>query len=446
MQTRPKTPMFRIWGTVTRIVAGALEIEGISDFACVGDEIQITKNNKKVLGEVLSVTKSRVMALLYSSADNVRIGDVVHIRQDATIRISDSWLGRIVNYRGEIHGDVEQVDQSPVRQPLYGVAPPAHLRRHLGTRLNTGLMVTDTLLPICKGQRIGLFAGSGVGKSTLLGTLSRQVDADRIVIALIGERSREVIEFAKKTLTPELQEKAVIVASTSSEPPGAKKRAAYCAMAAAEHFSEQGHDVLLVCDSLTRFAEAHRETALMAGEQPALNAFPPSTNRVIAELAERAGPGTEGTGDITAIFSVLVAGSDMEEPVTDMIRGILDGHIILDRSIAERGRYPAIDVARSVSRCLPGAATDDENRLLHEYRRLLTLYEEVAPMLRASLYEFGQDLETDRAVRLYPQIDKFVSGRNSEKIEEAFVALQQILDNYDETGTPDPNAQSNKAA
>lgn len=165
----------------------------------------------------------------------------------------------------------------------------------------------------------------------------------------------------------------------------------------------------------------------MAGEQPALNAFPPSTNRVIAELTERAGPGVEGQGDITGIFSVLVAGSDMEEPVTDMIRGILDGHIVLARDIAERGRYPAIDVARSVSRSLPGAASDDENALLHEYRRLLTLYEEVAPMLRANLYEFGQDLETDRAVKLYAKIDHYASQRNADDPIAAFEAMKEIL-------------------
>lgn len=421
------SPLFEVWGTVTRIVSGAIEIEGVSSFACVGDEIEIRKPGRKVLGEVLSVTRTQIMALLYSTADDVHIGDVAYIRREATVRVSDDWLGEIVNYRGEIHGGTQPASSSPIRQQLYAPAPQAHLRRSLGARLRTGYMVTDTLLPVCKGQRVGLFAGSGVGKSTLLGNLSRNVAADRIVIALIGERSREVIEFARKTLTPELQKKAVIVAATSSEPPGAKKRAAYTAMAAAEHFRDAGHDVLFVFDSLTRFAEAHRETALMAGEQPALNAFPPSTNRVIAELTERAGPGIEGQGDITGIFSVLVAGSDMEEPVTDMIRGILDGHIVLARDIAERGRYPAIDVARSVSRALPGAASADENQLLHEYRRMLTLYEEVAPMLRANLYEFGQDKETDRAVKLYARIDHFVSQKNEEDPAAAFDLLRRVL-------------------
>jgi flagellum-specific ATP synthase len=288
--------------------------------------------------------------------------------------------------------------------------------------------VTDTLLPICRGQRLGLFAGSGIGKSTFLGSLATGLEADRVVIALIGERGREVNDFIQHTLTPEMRKRTVVVAATASESPGAKKRAANCAIATAEHFRDQGHNVLFLFDSITRLAEAHRETALLAGEVPALNAFPPSTVRVIAELAERAGPGTEGKGDITAVFSVLVAGSDLEEPVADMIRGMLDGHIILARPIAERGRFPAIDVLRSVSRCLPKAATAEENDLLREYRRMIALYEEVAPMLRANLYEFGRDLNSDRAIALFPALDNFVATRKAEGIDGSFKELRDILE------------------
>ena len=215
--------------------------------------------------------------------------------------------------------------------------------------------------------------------------------------------------------------------ATASEPPGAKKRAAYCAMAAAEHFRDQGHHTLLLFDSITRFAEAHREVALVGGEAPALHAFPPSTVRTIAELAERAGPGPEGKGDITAIFSVLVAGSDMEEPVADMIRGILDGHIVLSRDIAERGRYPAIDVLKSVSRALPRAASPEENMLLAEYRRNLALYEELAPMVRANLYERGKDMAGDRAIDLFPSLDGFVSERHEGDTQAAYVRLAELL-------------------
>jgi len=310
---------------------------------------------------------------------------------------------------------------------LHAAPLPAHARRGIGPRLPSGWMVTDTMLPICRGQRLGLFAGSGVGKSTFLGSLAAGMQAERVVIALIGERSREVNDFVRNVLPKSILSKTVIVAATASEPPGAKKRAAYCAMTAAEHFRDQGQNVLLLFDSITRFAEAHRETALVAGETPALNAFPPSTVRVIAELAERAGPGTDGKGDITAIYSVLVAGSDMEEPVADMIRGILDGHIILARDIAERGRYPAIDILRSVSRSLPHAATDEENALIRECRRMFALYEEIAPMLRANLYEFGKDAEADKAIALFALLDKYAGTRNESGIKTAFARLEEIL-------------------
>lgn len=422
--------LYRLWGTVTDVSPGMLKIAGVSELAGVGNEILIQKPDQTIHGEVLSVTGETVTALLFSPCEAIRIGDRVEIEPEARIEPGDHWLGRVINYRGEIEGaDAPPPPLNAASRRLTAPALPAHARRLLGPRLSSRWMVTDTLLPICQGQRLGLFAGSGIGKSTFLGSLANGIEADRVVIALIGERGREVNDFVRKTLTPEMMKKAVVVAATSSESPGAKKRAANCAIAAAEHFRDQGHNVLFLFDSITRYAEAHRETALLTGETPALNAFPPSTVRVIAELVERAGPGTEGKGDITAIFSVLVAGSDHEEPVADMIRGMLDGHIILSRPIADRGRYPAIDILRSVSRALPHAATPEENALLREYRRLVALYEDVAPMLRANLYEFGRDLDTDRAIHLFPALDSFIATRNEQGSEAAFSALRELLGN-----------------
>ncbi|MGH1422094.1 MAG: FliI/YscN family ATPase [Hyphomonas sp.] len=418
--------MFTLWGTVTALSSGMITIEGISEFAGIGNEISITTRGQTLHGEILSVSSTHAIALLFSGSEEVRIGDRVVVHPEATITVGDHWLGKVVNYRGDVTDNQSPFGQVASR-PLNSPPPDARNRRSLGGRLNTGLMMTDTLLPICRGQRIGLFAGSGVGKSTLLGALAKGVGADRIVIGLIGERSREVNEFAQRILSPEAAARTVIVAATASEPPGAKKRAAFCATAAAEHFRDEGHSVLLIMDSITRFAEAHRETALLAGETPALNAFPPSTVRVISELAERSGPGADTQGDITAIYSVLVAGSDMEEPVADMIRGVLDGHIILSRDIAERGRYPAVDILRSVSRSLPNAANEEQNQLLTDYRRNIALYEEVAPMLRADLYEYGKDAATDRAIALYPALDEFVGSPNPGTIEEAFYELRKIL-------------------
>jgi flagellum-specific ATP synthase len=424
--------LYRLWGTVTEVAPGMVKIAGISELAGVGNEIIIEKQDVTVLGEILSVSGDCVTALLFSPCDFIRIGDAVQIQQERRVEPGDHWLGRIINYRGEISGTGPA--PSPVRatnRRLNSAPLPAHARRGIGERLATGWMVTDTLLPICRGQRLGLFAGSGVGKSTFLGSLAAGLEADRVVIALIGERSREVNEFVRNILPQSIMSKTVVVAATASEPPGAKKRAAYCAMTAAEHFRDEGHNVLFLFDSITRFAEAHRETALLAGETPALNAFPPSTVRVIAELAERSGPGFENKGDITAIYSVLVAGSDMEEPVADMIRGILDGHIILSRQIAERGRYPAIDVLRSVSRSLPHAATDEENATIRQTRRMLSLYEELSPMLRANLYEFGKDPEGDNAIALFPQLDQFMATRSEEGIVPAFAHLNGLLGNAD---------------
>ena len=421
--------LYRLWGTVTEVAPGMVKIAGISELAGVGNEIIIEKPGITVLGEILSISGDCVTALLFSPCDAIRIGDPVQIQQEPRVEPGDHWLGQIINYRGDVTGSATAPVPLRATNRRLNTAPlPAHARRGIGERLPTGWMVTDTLLPICQGQRLGLFAGSGVGKSTFLGSLAAGLKADRVVIALIGERSREVNEFVRNVLPQSIMSKTVVVAATASEPPGAKKRAAYCAMTAAEHFRDEGHNVLFLFDSITRFAEAHRETALLAGETPALNAFPPSTVRVISELAERSGPGVGNKGDITAIYSVLVAGSDMEEPVADMIRGILDGHFILSRQIAERGRYPAIDVLRSVSRSLPHAATADENATLRQCRRMLALYEELAPMLRANLYEFGKDAEADGAIAMFPALDAFMGTRNDKGIEAAFSALREILD------------------
>lgn len=413
---------------MTEVAPGMVKVSGVSEFAGVGNEIRIEKPEGQLSGEVLTVSGDSLTALLFSPSDSIRIGDAVQIESAAMVEPGDHWLGQVVNYRGEVIGN--EGGLAPIKteeRPLNARPLPPHSRRGLGPRLPSGLMLTDTLLPICQGQRIGLFAGSGVGKSTLLGALAGGISADRVVIGLIGERSREVNEFVRSILPASALPRTVVVAATASEPAGAKKRAAYCAMAAAEHFRDEGHSVLLLLDSITRFAEAHRETALLAGETPALNAFPPSTVRVIAELAERAGPGAGSLGDISAIYSVLVAGSDHEEPVADMIRGILDGHIVLSRKIAERGRYPAVDVLKSVSRSLPHAASADENALLLEYRRMVALYEEVSPMLRANLYEFGRDPVTDRAIALFPELDAFAATVNEGDIGAAFQALGTVL-------------------
>ncbi|HXI87713.1 MAG TPA: hypothetical protein VNH64_09655, partial [Parvularculaceae bacterium] len=284
----------------------------------------------------------------------------------------------------------------------------------------------DTFLPLCRGQRIGLFSGSGVGKSTLIADLAKGVEADVVVLALIGERSREVREFVEETLGEEGRRRAVVIVSTCDDPAPVKRRAAFLAMTTAEYFRDLGLHVLLLFDSITRFADAHREIGLAAGETPSLRAYPPSTTRMIAALAERAGPGVGEAGDITAIFSVLVAGSDMDEPVADMVRGILDGHVVLDRGIAERGRFPAIDIRRSVSRSLPKAASPKENALLAEGRALIAAYEEASTMIQTGLYAKGSDPTIDRAIAVWPRLDAF-TGEDSPNCGESYARLETIL-------------------
>jgi flagellum-specific ATP synthase len=305
--------------------------------------------------------------------------------------------------------------------------PKAAGRRHMGERLDTGLSVFNTILPIVRGQRIGLFAGSGVGKSTLLAKLAQHMEADVVVMALIGERGREVNHFVEQVLGPEGMRRAVVVAATSDQSPLVRRRCAWAAMTIAEHFRDQGKNVLLLADSVTRFAEAHREISAASGEAPALRGFPPSVTPLITGMCERAGPGTGDQGDITAVFSVLVAGSDMDEPIADILRGVLDGHIVLNREIAERGRFPAIDVSRSVSRSLPAAATKEENDLILDVRKYLGSYEQSEVMIRAGLYSEGTDPVLDTAVKLWPELDGFFGRDDPNGVKSSFDRLKLLL-------------------
>ena len=289
------------------------------------------------------------------------------------------------------------------------------------------MAVFDTLLPLVQGQRIGLFAGSGVGKSSLLSGFARGVAADVVVIALIGERGRELREFTEKVLGPEGMARAVVVAATSDQSPPIRRRAAWAAMAVAEHFRDSGRHVLFLADSITRFAEAHREIALATGEAAGLGGWPASVAQMIMSLAERAGPGPEGAGDITAVLSVLVPGSDMEEPVADILRGVLDGHVVLDRAIAERGRFPAVDPLRSVSRSLPDCASAEENALLTRARTLLGAYARAELMIQAGLYTAGTDPLVDAAVRAWPALDGFLAEAAPEGPAQSFARLADCL-------------------
>lgn len=412
-------------GRVVRLARGTVEVAGL-DAVALGDRVELLgRGGQRIGGEVLALRPGVVTVLTDSPADGIGLSDIVlHIGQ-TPLRPDDGWIGRVVDPFG-LPLDARPLRQGAVPRDVRAMPPAAALRRRLGARLRTGTAVFDTLLPLVRGQRIGLFAGSGVGKSSLLAKFARGVAADVVVIALIGERGRELREFIETVLGPDGMARSVIVAATSDQSPLVRRRCAWSAMAVAEHFRDQGKHVLLLADSVTRFAEAHREIALAGDEAASLRGYPPSTAHQIMSLAERSGPGPEGAGDITAVFSVLVAGSDMEEPVADILRGVLDGHVVLDRAIAERGRYPAIDLLRSVSRSLPHAASAEENRLIGLARRLLGAYDRAEMMIQAGLYSAGSDPQIDAAIRVWPLLDGFLA-EDSEDIETSFHRLVDCL-------------------
>ncbi|MFC0199902.1 FliI/YscN family ATPase [Paracoccus rhizosphaerae] len=417
--------LVRHFGRVQTIRAGLIGVEGLTAHASVGDRVQIALPEGQLGGEIVGLSQRNAQVLPEGTIEGLSVGAEVELVFAPRISPCDAWVGRIIDPLGQPL-DGRPLPQGLVARSFRTEAPPAVTRKRLGERLATGLAVFDTILPLVAGQRIGLFAGSGVGKSTLLSQMAKGVQADVVVIAMIGERGRELREFVEKTMGPEGMARTVIVAATSDRSPLIRRRAAWAAMSVAEHFRDQGKHVLFLADSITRFAEAHREIALAAGEPPSYRGFPPSVSNLIMALAERAGPGPEGTGDITGIFSVLVAGSDMEEPVADILRGTLDGHTVLERAIAERGRFPAVDVVRSVSRSLPDAATAAENQLIARARAALGAYAESELMIRAGLYAPGSDPKLDEAVRLFPQLDDF-AARRSASTSDSFAALEAAL-------------------
>jgi flagellum-specific ATP synthase len=417
----------RAMGRVVRATHGVLTLQGLGAAAALGDAVEIATTGGPLRAEIVDLSESELLALADGSGEGVRLGDAATLHGAPSLAPDDSWIGRIVDPHGQPL-DGRPLRRGPVARSLRAAPPPPTRRRALGPRLATGLAVFDTLLPIVRGQRIGLFSGSGVGKSSLLADLACGMEADVVVMALVGERGREVRDFALDLLGAAGRARALLVVATSDQPPLTRRRALWAAMTAAEHFRDRGAHVLFLADSVTRFAEAHREVALASGESAALRGFPPSLQHLIMALAERAGPGPEDAeGDITALLTVLVAGSDMEEPVADILRGVLDGHVVLDRGIAERGRFPAVDVLRSVSRSLPRAASEGENTLILRARRLLGVHDRSEMMIQSGLYAPGSDPDIDAAIAAWPRLDAFLSERAPAGPAAAFERLGQCL-------------------
>ncbi|SDX23637.1 FliI/YscN family ATPase [Roseicitreum antarcticum] len=435
----------RYLGRVAGSGGGVVQVRGLSQRARMGDRVVIGHGSVAGTiagvgpvigavetpagrgGEVVRIGPDAVTVLTDSPGDGIALNDPVTLLGQCDIAPDNSWIGRIVDPFGAAL-DGLPLSRGRLPRALRPAAPTATRRGRLGGRLDTGMTLFNTLLPLVAGQRIGLFAGSGVGKSTLLGTFAREVPADVVVVCLIGERGRELREFVESVLQAEGMARAIVVAATADQSPLIRRRCAWAAMAVAEHFRDQGGHVLLLMDSITRFAEAHREIALAGGEPQAVRGFPPSSAHMITALTERAGPGLPDQGMITAVFSVLVAGSDMEEPIADIMRGVLDGHIVLDRTIAERGRFPAVDILRSVSRSLPAAATPSENQYIAEARRLLGAYDRAELMIQAGLYEAGTDPLIDRAIKVWPALDAFAALHAPGPSADSFPLLARALE------------------
>src|SRR5438105_3048016 len=376
-----------IYGRVVGVRGLMVEIAGPIHAMSVGARIMIeTGGSRPIPSEVIGFSGNNAVVMPFAGLEGVRRGcRAVIANASSQVRPSRAWLGRVLNAMGEPIDGKGPLTQGASPMPFRNQPPPAHSRKRVGAPLDLGVRALNTFLTCCKGQRMGIFSGSGVGKSTLMAMLARYSDADAIVIGLVGERGRELKEFIEDDLGPEGLARSVVVAATSDEPALVRRQSAYVAMAVAEQLRDRGLHVLLLMDSVTRFAMAQREVGLSAGEPPASKGYTPTVFAELPRLLERAGPGLSNEGgSITGLFTVLVEGDDHNEPVADAVRGILDGHIVLERNIAERGRFPAINILKSVSRAMPGCNSDDEQNLVLRARLPLTIYEDMGELIGLS--------------------------------------------------------------
>ncbi len=422
-------------GRVVTVSGLLIEASGPLSSWGIGARLSILrKPGDELPCEVVGFRADRALLMPYGVVDGVRPGAVVRLdAAEAMLYPDASWLGRVIDcFATPIDG------HGPIRQggaayAIRALPPVAHSRARLGGRMDMGVRSLDVFTTCCYGQRLGVFAGSGVGKSVLLSMLARQAACDVVVVGLIGERGREVKEFLEETLGEEGLKRAVVVVATSDEPALARRQAAYTTLAVAEYFRDQGKEVLCLMDSVTRFAMAQREIGLAAGEPPTTKGYTPTVFSELPKLLERAGPGVEvngkARGNITALFTVLVDGDDHNEPVADAVRGILDGHIVMQRSIAERGRFPAINVLKSISRTMPDCQEPAEYDLVKQARALLAAYSDMEELIRIGAYRKGSDPQVDRAIALNADLEAFLSQDKFETAtrQQAFKRLQDIL-------------------
>jgi len=418
------------YGRVVSIQGLMIEIAGPLHAMGVGSRLGIaSRNGSDVLCEVVGFQNNRALCLPFGPVSGIGVGcKAVVFEDEPHIYPTAAWLGRVINAMGEPIDGKGPLPQGAEPSLLRSAPPPAHLRGRVKGKLDLGVRVLNTFLSCCRGQRMGIFAGSGVGKSVMLSMLARNTQCDVAVIGLIGERGREVQEFIEDDLGPEGLARSIVVVATSDESALMRRQAAYMTLALAEFFRDREQDVLCMMDSVTRFAMAQREIGLSAGEPPTSKGYTPTVFSELPKLLERAGPGI-GRGTITGLFTVLVEGDDHNEPVADAVRGILDGHIVMERGIAERGRYPAINVLKSISRTMPGCNQPHENELITRAKRLLSTYDNMEELIRLGAYRRGSDPQVDEAIYFQPALEAFLSQQKDEATDMStgYEMLAQIL-------------------
>jgi flagellum-specific ATP synthase len=418
-----------ISGVVSAAAAGRYSVTGLSRHLRLGDLVEFRSGEARRLAEVvrLDPEEAVVCPIEGTSGAAASIGERVFRRGPFTLAPDVSWCGRTLNALAEPVDGLGALKQGAEQRPIDAAPPQSMKRQRVTAPIRTGVKVVDIFAPLCRGQRMGVFAGSGVGKSTLLSMFAQAADFDRAVIALVGERGREVREFIEDTLGENMK-KTVAVVATSDESPMLRRMAPLTAMTIAEHFRDRGENVLLIVDSLTRYAHALREVGMASGEPPVARGYPASVFTALPGLLERAGPGPQGAGAITAIVSVLVDGDNHNDPVADSARGILDGHLVLDRRLADEGRYPPVNPLTSISRLARKAWQGDEEKLTLRLKALIHKYEETSDLRLIGGYRPGTDAELDMAVKQAPVIYEVLRQRPDDPPSpDAFAELAEAM-------------------
>ena len=433
----------RRYGRISGVQGLLVEIAGIAQHVSIGSRLEVeTRDYRTVPVEVVGFKGDIALTMPYGALEGIGIGCPAVLTQSEPVVFPDtSWLGRVINAFGEPIDGKGPILNGGIGCMLRDNPPPAHTRQRVGSKLDLGVRSLNTFISCCLGQRMGIFSGSGVGKSVLMSMIARYSSADVNIIGLIGERGREVQEFLEDDLGADGLARSVVIVATSDESALMRRQAAYMTMTLSEFFRDAGANVMTLMDSVTRFAMAQREVGLAGGEPPTTKGYTPTVFTELPRLLERAGPGPRGKGNITGLFTVLVEGDDHNEPVADAVRGILDGHIVMERAIAERGRYPAINILKSISRTMPRCNSDFENLLVREAKRYMATYSDMEEMIRLGAYKTGSNADVDAAIQYNPYLEEFLGQwkDDSTSLEEGYARLQGIL----ETG---PAAETLRAA